>query len=160
VRHLKPLLLLPLLAACAEPGEEGRSPFDIFSAPPAEEAAPEPLPPTVAAALPPGVPSSVVLQDAAGCYLYSVEVTDPPSGFPLRDLAGNPICEGADGTLLAAGPAVAPAAVTPPAPVAPVTTAPIGSAPLPDESPATAPSTPAVPPSGSITPPAPITPPS
>jgi hypothetical protein len=55
---------------------------------------PPPLPPLVAASLPPGTPSSLVFQNADGCYLFSVEVTDPPSGFPVNDAAGNPVCEG------------------------------------------------------------------
>lgn len=48
--------------------------------------------PEVAAALPPGVPASVVFQTADGCYAYAIEVTDPPTGFRLRDRNGNVVC--------------------------------------------------------------------
>jgi hypothetical protein len=62
--------------------------------------APPPVPAAVRAALPPGVPESVAIRNTDGCWLYSVEVTDPPSGFPLRDAAGNQLC--GDGTAAAA----------------------------------------------------------
>lgn len=86
--RLLPLLLLPLLAACDPsmmpvlPGME-----------PAEPPPPPTLPPRVAAVLPPGTPVNTVFQNTDGCYLFSIERTDPPSGFPVRDAAGNPICE-------------------------------------------------------------------
>ena len=50
-------------------------------------------PPEVIAALPPGVPPSIVFKTGEGCYAYSIEQTTPLSGFPLTDRAGNPICE-------------------------------------------------------------------
>jgi len=56
---------------------------------------PPPLPVAVAAVLPPGTPASIVIADGAGCYLIAIEVTDPPSGIPLRDAAGNRVCDGA-----------------------------------------------------------------
>jgi hypothetical protein len=59
----------------------------------AQPPAAEPLPPQVLAALPTGAPPSVVTRNTDGCYLLTVERTDPPSGFPLRDAAGNPVCE-------------------------------------------------------------------
>jgi hypothetical protein len=104
--RLTVLALLPLLAACAVP--EGGAPPPgaaamfpgLFAEP--EPEAPEPLPPAVVAALPPGVPPSVVMQNIDGCYLYSVEVTDPPSGYPLRDASGAPICEGGASSVAAA----------------------------------------------------------
>jgi hypothetical protein len=52
------------------------------------------LPPQVLAALPPGVPASVVTRQPDGCYLITLERTDPPSGYPLRDAIGNRICDG------------------------------------------------------------------
>ncbi|MBP1805023.1 hypothetical protein [Rubellimicrobium aerolatum] len=144
-----PLLLLPLLAACAAPAPEGGSLpgglGGIFARPEAEPEAPPPLPPQVVAALPPGVPQSVVVRNGDGCYLVSVEVTVPPSGYPLEDAAGNPVC---DGTPVAT---VAPP-VTPP--VTPTVTPPVpldGGGLGPDTAP------PLVP--GNITPPAPIAPP-
>ncbi len=84
---MKRLLLLPVLAlaACTEAG----APMMGRAEPPAAQ----PLPPQVLAALPTGVPSSVVTRNTDGCYLLTVEQTDPPSGFPLRDAAGNPVCE-------------------------------------------------------------------
>jgi hypothetical protein len=53
------------------------------------------LPPQVAAALPAGVPASVVTRTPEGCYLITLERTDPPSGYPLTDAGGNRVCEGA-----------------------------------------------------------------
>lgn len=140
-----PLLLLPLLAACAVPSPEaGTGPAGLaglFERPEAEPEAPPPLPPQVVAALPAGVPQSVVVRNGDGCYLVSVEVTVPPSGYPLEDAAGNPIC---DGTLAASAPVPAPIA-------APITAAPAPVVGL-DTAPPLVPGT-------SITPPAPIAPP-
>ena len=62
---------------------------------PGEPEAPPPLPPQVLAALPAGVPPSVVTRNADGCYLITLERTDPPSGYPLTDAGGNRVCEGA-----------------------------------------------------------------
>ncbi|MBL4811805.1 MAG: hypothetical protein JKX69_05465 [Rhodobacteraceae bacterium] len=79
------LCILPLVAGCA----------DMPGFAPAE---PEPvvLPAAVTAALPAGAPTSVVFQDANGCYLLAIEITDPPSGYLLRGANGRPICpEGA-----------------------------------------------------------------
>jgi hypothetical protein len=146
-----PLLLLPLLAACTVPDREAEAPqpgglAGIFQPPPPPgPVAPAPLPPQVVAALPPGVPQSVVQPGPGGCYLISIEVTDPPTGYPLRDTSGNPVCEGStapvapiDPALLGGAPAAAPpaAATLPPAPV--VSTVPLAP--------------------GNITPPAPIAP--
>ena len=139
-----PLLLPLLLAACVAPPEERLPPsiFSVFQGPAAEPAAPEPLPPQVLAALPPGVPPSIVVRNVDGCYIVAIEVTDPPSGYPLRDASGRPVCDGAP-VLLAApveaaiarpvpegmpvlppggievGPLV-PGDITPPAPIAPL----------------------------------------
>lgn len=88
VIRILPLAALPLVAAC--------DPATMANLGLAEPPAPEEvvLPPNVVAALPPGAPASVVFQAPDGCYLISVELTDPRSGFPVRDAAGNPICEG------------------------------------------------------------------
>lgn len=94
--RLLPLLLLPLLAACDPaliPGYEPPPP------PP-----PPTLPAPVAAVLPPGTPVNTVFQDNNGCYLFSIERTDPPSGFPVRDAAGNQICEGQPATVPSGAP--------------------------------------------------------
>ena len=92
-----PALLLAALAACAPPSGDGSGRPGLFGASGAPEAelppGPPPLPAAVQAALPPGVPASVVLQDGQGCYLYSIERTEPPSGYPLRDAAGNQVCD-------------------------------------------------------------------
>jgi hypothetical protein len=73
----------------------------------------------------------VVFQDSAGCYLYSIEVTNPPSGFPVRDAAGRQVCAGQPATVVApAAPApVTSAPLTAPTPVTP--TAPATPAPVP-----------------------------
>jgi hypothetical protein len=104
LKRLLPFLLLPLLAAC-DPAMIGQMPVSTGTEAP-EPPPPPTLPPAAAAVLPPGTPPSVVLTDNDGCYLYSIEVTNPPSGFPLRDAAGNRICE--DG-VRADPPAVPPA---------------------------------------------------
>lgn len=88
-----PLLLLPLLAACDPAMMPPMPGLPGFEEPEPEPPPPPQLPPAAAAVLPPGTPPSIVLTDADGCFLVSVEVTDPPSGFPLRDAAGNRICE-------------------------------------------------------------------
>ena len=126
MKRLLPLALLPLLAACEVPPEEmGGS---LFEEPSAEPAAPAPLPPQVLAALPAGVPPSVVTRNADGCYLLTLEVTTPPTGYPLRDAAGNPVCEGSPVAVTAtdltpipgAAAPLAPGSITPPAPIAPL----------------------------------------
>ena len=86
---LIPLFLTAMLAGCGGPVVIPFLPQAVVV-----PEAPPPLPPEVASFLPPGTPSSVVFQDPNGCYLYSIEVTDPPSGFPVRDAAGNQICPG------------------------------------------------------------------
>jgi hypothetical protein len=179
-------LLLPALAACAPPGEDAPAPFPGLFGPREPAAAePEPLPPNVLAALPPGVPPSVVLEDGQGCYLYSIERTDPPSGYPLRDAAGNQVCEGGAAPPVApietvAGLAADVAAGVPaleePAAAdgeGPIDITPVLTAPLPAAAPPSAPApgavpvagadpvAPAVPPAivpGDITPPAPLAP--
>lgn len=86
--RLLPLLFLPILAAC-DPATMATLPgFEPPEPPP-----PPTLPAPVAAVLPPGTPVSTVFQDNDGCYLFSIELTDPPSGFPVRDDNGVQICE-------------------------------------------------------------------
>ena len=105
-------LVLPLLAACAAPPPGGTtSPFlgGAFRQPAA--ITPAVLPPQVIAALPPGVPASVVTRNADGCYLVTLEQMQPPGGYPLRDAAGNLVCDGAGpvaGTTAGAVPVVLP----------------------------------------------------
>ncbi len=168
-------LLLPALAACAPPS--GDSPASgLFGPRDAAPPEPEPLPPNVLAALPPGVPPSVVLEDGNGCYLYSIERTDPPSGYPLRDAQGNQVCEGGavPAPVVVAGLAadVAASAPLPEEPASlpsaadegPIDISPVLTAPLPPAGPASAPAPgalPATPPAivpGDITPPAPLAP--
>jgi len=88
------LLLLPLifLAACDTAAMEAMNvALGNETEPPP---GPLPLPPEVVGVLPPGAAPSLVFTDGNGCYLFSVERTDPPSGYPLRDAAGNQICQG------------------------------------------------------------------
>lgn len=121
------LLVLPLLAACAET-PDGRPGFNPFAPDAPEAEAPPALPPNVQAALPPGASPSVVIPDGSGCYLLAIERTDPPSGFPLRDAAGNRVCDaGAAGAapVAIAATETPPGALTagsiaPPAPLAPL----------------------------------------
>lgn len=172
-------LLLPALAACAPPSGDPSGP-GLFGPRDAAPPEPEPLPPNVLAALPPGVPSSVVLEDGNGCYLYSIERTDPPSGYPLRDAQGNQVCEGGPAPVVVAGLAADVAGSVPfpeePAPVppaaadeeGPIDISPVLDAPLPPAGPASAPAPGAVPADpgaplpaivpGDITPPAPLAP--
>ena len=83
-----PLVLIPLLAACDPVALSG---LGIPGVAPPEPEVPV-YPPAVLNALPPGAPPSVVIQNADGCYLMSIEITDPPSGFPLRGPDGQQIC--------------------------------------------------------------------
>ena len=82
IRYL-PLILLPFLAACDETamnatmGVEPEAPV---------------YPAAVLAALPPGVPPSVAFLGPDGCYAVGIELTDPQQGYPLRDVAGLPVC--------------------------------------------------------------------
>jgi hypothetical protein len=125
MKRLLPLALLPLLAACEVPPDEAGATSArgrIASLLDRPEAEPAPLPPQVLAALPSGVPPTVVTRNADGCYLLTIEVTTPPTGYPLRDAAGTPVCDG-DATVAQADLAAAPPAsgtITPPAPLAPL----------------------------------------
>lgn len=50
-------------------------------------------PEDIVAALPEGVPPSIVFLAADGCYAYAIEVTEPKAGFPLIDRNGNRVCK-------------------------------------------------------------------
>lgn len=102
---LLPLLLLPACVALP--------PLPFGDAAVVEPEPPPPLPPAVVAALPPGAPQSTVIQNGDGCYLFSIERTEPPTGYLIRDAAGNPICEGG----LSAGPIARTGIVAPAAPL-------------------------------------------
>jgi hypothetical protein len=111
------LLLLPfLLAGCETTGDAS---LDALLGREPEPEAPAPLPPQVLAALPSGVPPTVVTRNADGCYLITLERTDPPTGFPLTDVFGNRVCEArvAPAAPLVAAPGLVPGA--PPTLVAP-----------------------------------------
>lgn len=85
-RYLIPFVALSLVAACEE-----------FEAPDAEPEV-RVLPAEVRSYLLPGQPESIVIQNPAGCYLISVELTEPRSGYYLRDRATDePLCYGPDG---------------------------------------------------------------
>ncbi|MBW7922039.1 MAG: hypothetical protein H3C51_08060 [Rubellimicrobium sp.] len=94
--RLLPLALLPLLAACADGAPLGL-PFGSADAGATADEGPVPVPPEVAPYLPPGVPGTLVMRDANGCYLFTIEETDPPSGFPVRDSHGNQVCPAGEG---------------------------------------------------------------
>ncbi|SDF09200.1 hypothetical protein [Limimaricola pyoseonensis] len=57
------------------------------------------VPEVVLSALVPGTPPSAVFQNGDGCYLFSIERTEPLSGYPVRDASGAPLCENDDGTV-------------------------------------------------------------
>ena len=113
-RRLSLLLPLLALAACANANAGAPLPRLLGKSQPA---VPEPLPPQVVAALPAGVPPSVVTRNADGCFLITLERTDPPTGFPLTDAAGNRVCETeavpTDGTAVAGAEVPAPAEFDP-----------------------------------------------
>ena len=98
VNRLLPFALLPLVAACAiapAPIQQGLADIGLYEPPP--PAVPEPvpspaLPREVIDALPPGAPTQTVLLGPDGCYIFTVEVTVPPSGYPVRDANGVPLC--------------------------------------------------------------------
>lgn len=91
-----PLALLPLLAACAEGMPLGQS-LGLIGGDAMAEEGPPPVPPEVAPYLPPGVPGTLVMRDVTGCYVFTIEETDPPTGFPVRDNRGNQVCPAGEG---------------------------------------------------------------
>ncbi len=113
--RLTPFLLTAAMAGCTAPALQDGLPTLPGSTP-----EPAVVPAQVAPFLPPGASPNVVFQDYAGCYLYSIEVTDPPSGFPVRDAAGRQVCEGQPVTYaVPAVPGAAPAALPAPVPQPP-----------------------------------------
>ena len=85
-RLMLPFAVLPFLAACELPPDPNLEPEERV------------LPAEVRSYLLPGQPESIVVQDPDGCYLISVELTEPRSGYYLRDrLTDEPLCYGRDG---------------------------------------------------------------
>lgn len=89
MKRLIPLLILPLVAACVDltplPVDKNGVPIP----PP-----PPPLPEAVAAAMPDGMPRGFVFETANGCWGVGIEAGEPRTGRPLRDAAGNWVCNG------------------------------------------------------------------
>jgi hypothetical protein len=87
MKRLIPLIILPLVAACADltplPLDENGVPIQ----PP-----PPPLPPQVQAAMPDGMPRDFVFEAANGCWAVGIEAGEPRTGRPLRDVDGNWVC--------------------------------------------------------------------
>ena len=66
-------------------------------------------PPEIIAALPEGVPPAIVFLAVDGCYAYSIEVSEPPTGFPLYGRDGERICNAeAQARIAAQSPAATP----------------------------------------------------
>ncbi len=82
MKSFKPLLLLPALAACDVPPQLDENGNPILP----------PLPPQVQAAMPEGMPRSFVFEAANGCWAVGLEAGTPRQGRPLRDAAGNWVC--------------------------------------------------------------------
>lgn len=76
------LVLLPLLAACEMPPQLDENGQPILP----------PLPPQVRAAMPDGMPRDFVFEAANGCWAVGLEAGEPRQGRPLRDAAGNWVC--------------------------------------------------------------------
>jgi hypothetical protein len=87
MKRLIPLLVLPLVAACADltPGPVDENGVPIPPPPP-------PLPAQVQAAMPNGMPRDFVFEAANGCWAVGNEAGEPRTGRPLRDAAGNWVC--------------------------------------------------------------------
>ena len=91
MNRLIPLCLVATLGALVAGCEEIVIPGVV------EPAAPPPppervLPAAVRAALLPGVPDSIVVEDGRGCYLVSNVITEPRQGYLVRDASGEPLC--------------------------------------------------------------------
>lgn len=80
----KGLLLLCLSVMACEPMQT-----DEAGVPLLDDISPEAL-----AALPEGVPPSLLIRDAQGCYGIAIEKTDPQTGAALLDANRQPICDG------------------------------------------------------------------
>ena len=87
MKRLIPLIILPLVAACADltPVELDENGVPIPPPPP-------PLPPQVQAAMPDGMSRDFVFEAANGCWAVGIEAGEPRTGRPLRDAAGNWVC--------------------------------------------------------------------
>lgn len=53
----------------------------------------ENISPRALAALPAGVPPSLLIRDSKGCYGVAIEVTEPQTGAALLDADQQPICD-------------------------------------------------------------------
>jgi hypothetical protein len=107
MKRLIPLFVLPLIAACADltPGPVDENGVPIPPPPP-------PLPAQVQAAMPDGMPRDFVFEAANGCWAVGIEAGEPRTGRPLRDAAGNWVCNDgviAPDQIAANAPAVDPA---------------------------------------------------
>jgi len=71
MKRLIPLLVLPLIAACADLTGE----VDENGVP-----------------MPDGMPRDFVFEAANGCWAVGIEAGEPRTGRPLRDAAGNWVC--------------------------------------------------------------------
>ena len=78
----KPLILLTVLAACADIQRVDEDGNPILP----------PLPPQVQAAMPEGMPRAFVFQDRNGCWAVGLEAGEPRTGRPLRDASGRWVC--------------------------------------------------------------------
>ncbi|MCP1169987.1 hypothetical protein [Limimaricola litoreus] len=93
-----PVASAPIASAAPTPAPAAPAPGPeavVASAPQENVSAPA----VVLDALLPGTPPSAVFQNGDGCYLFSIERTEPLSGYPVRDSAGAPLCENDDGTV-------------------------------------------------------------
>lgn len=87
MKRLIPLIALPLIAACADIAPVQLDENGVPIPPP-----PPPLPPQVQAAMPEGMPRDFVFEAANGCWAVGIEAGEPRRGRPLRDAAGNWVC--------------------------------------------------------------------
>ena len=81
---LKALIVMALAAApasCAMNGDRD------------EDGVLDEISPTALAALPEGTDPGFLVRDPDGCYAVIIEVTEPQTGIPLRDAAGQHICD-------------------------------------------------------------------
>lgn len=102
MKRLFTLAPVLLLAACAQSPIFQHLPPSLGGPEPVvEPEGPKPVPPEVAPYLPPGVPGSLVMLDINGCYVFSLEVTNPQTGFPVLDGTGKQVCPAPEGQVAA-----------------------------------------------------------
>ena len=104
MKRLFTLAPVLLLAACAQSPIAKYLPPSLGGPVPVVEpevVGPPPVPPEVASYLPEGVPGSLVMLDVNGCYVFSIEVTNPQTGFPVLDNNGNQVCPAPEGAVAA-----------------------------------------------------------